>query len=180
MTRVIYNGSIKGFSGKIGNLIFRQLPNGNMVVTQAPPKKTGRQKRHDKLKRSPAQQAHNKRFAKASAYAKQAAKVHPIYAERVATMPMTTAYNLALKDWFHPPEIQRVERRKGRILVKATDNVMVARVQVSVLDEKGRVLETGEASRGERDWWRFSPQAQGTSVVAEAWDLPGHKTKFVA
>ena len=36
MPRVLYNGSIQGFSGKIGNLIFRTLPDGTTIVSSAP------------------------------------------------------------------------------------------------------------------------------------------------
>jgi len=180
MSKVLFNGSIKSLRGRVGNLIFRQLPDGTTVVTTAPEKKNSKQKKRAKARRSQRQNTHNERFQEAVVYWRSKGKKNPIYKELSAATVMRTAYNFAISDWFNPPEIQRVERQAGSILVKATDNVMVARVQVSVLDEKGRVLETGEASRGARDWWRFSPQAQGTSVVAEAWDLPGNKTKFVA
>jgi hypothetical protein len=53
----ILDGTIKGLRGKNGNLIFRQLPNGTTVVTQAQPKKNSRQKKRAKLKRSPRQKA---------------------------------------------------------------------------------------------------------------------------
>src|SRR5919109_470906 len=98
MTKVIFHGSIQGFRGRIGNMIFRQLPDGTTVVTEAPLKKNRRQKERDKLKRSAGQQAHNSRFEQAARYARQAAKIHPIYAELAAVTPMKTAYNFALSD----------------------------------------------------------------------------------
>jgi hypothetical protein len=179
MTRVFYNGSIKNFRGRIGNLIFRQLPDGTTVVSAAPPKQTGRRKKRAKLKRSARQQAHNELFAKASAYAKRA-QTKPIYAELATAAPMKTAYNFALSDWWHAPEIHRIERRKGRIRVEVTDNIMVAKVQVTVLDEEGRVLEKGEAVRRKGDWWEFALRhTEGKTVKAEAWDLPGHVTRVI-
>jgi hypothetical protein len=180
MTKVFYNGSIANFRGRIGNLIFRQLPDGTTVVSQAPPRETGRRKKRAKEKRSPRQKAHNESVSDAAAYWRGKGKEYPIYAELAAATVMRTAYNFALSDWFHPPEIHHVERRGGSILVEATDNVMVAGVQVTVLDEEGRVLEKGDGIRGEGNLWEFASQVEGKTIVAEAWDLPGHKTKFVA
>ena len=65
------------------------------------------------------------------------------------------------------------------IRVQASD-VMVTKAQVTVLDENGSVLETGDAIRSKDDWWEFASQAQGKTVIAEAWDLPGHSTTFVS
>ena len=59
MTKVLFHGSIEGFRGQIGDLIFRLLPDGTTVVTQAPPKKNKRQKKRAKEKRSPRHKAHN-------------------------------------------------------------------------------------------------------------------------
>jgi hypothetical protein len=178
MSRVFYNGSIKNFRGRIGNLIFRQLPDGTTVVSTAPPKETGRRKKRAKLKRSARQQAHNERFEEAAAYARQA-QTKPIYAELAAAAPMKTAYNFALSDWWHAPEIHRLERGEGCIRVEATDNIMVAKVQVTVLDEEGKVLEKGEAVRRKGDWWEFASHTEGKTIKAEAWDLPGHVTRVV-
>ena len=179
MSKVLFHGSIQGFRGRIGNLIFRQMPDGTTVVTQAPPQKSRRQKERDKLKRSAGQQTHNSRFQKATWYARQAANVHSIYAELAAVTPMKTAYNFALSDWFHPPVIHRIERREGRIFVEASDNVMVTKVRVTVLDgPEGAVLEQGEAVRGEGDWWEFASRIDGKTLMAEAWDLPGHVTQL--
>lgn len=178
MTKVFYNGSILGFSGRIGNLIFRQLPDGTTVVSEAPPKKTRRQKKRAKEKRSSGQKAHNSRFKEASAYARRS-QTQPVYAELADSAPMKTAYNFALSDWWHAPEIHRIEKRDGCILVKATDNVMVAKVRVTVMDEDGKVLGKGEAIRSEGDWWEFTSHIQGKTIKAEAWDLPGHATQFV-
>src|ERR1051325_10320311 len=175
MTKVFYNGSIANFRGRIGNLIFRQLPDGTTVVSEAPPRETGRRKKRAKEKRSPRQKAHNESVSDAAAYWRGKGKDYPIYSELAAATIMRTAYNFALSDWFHPPEIHHVERQDGSILVEATDNIMVARVRVTVLDQDGKVLEAGEAVRGEGDFWEYAPQTQGATLQAEAWDLPGHK-----
>jgi hypothetical protein len=174
MTKVIYNGSIQAFSGRIGNLIFRQLPDGTTVVSSAPPEETRKQKKRAKLKRSANQQAHNSCFAQAAAYATIAAKAEPIYAELAAAETTKTAYNFALSDWFHAPVIHRLEQREGRVRVKASDNVQVTKVKVTLLDADGRVMETGEAFRSEGECWEFASLVEGKTILAEAWDLPGH------
>ncbi len=61
-----------------------------------------------------------------------------------------------------------------QIRIWATDDVQVAGVSVSVLDEDGRVLEQGEALQGRGDWWEYMPSTAG-KVVVEARDLPGNK-----
>ncbi len=78
-----------------------------------------------------------------------------------------------------PPEIHRVERREGCILVEATDNIMVAKVRVTIRDEAGKILEYGDAVRGEADWWEYPTQAEGKKIIAEAWDLADNRVKFV-
>ncbi len=178
MSKVLFHGSVQGFRGKIGNMIFRQLPDGTTVVTQAPPKKNRRQKKRAKLKRSPRQKAHNSDFRDAVTYAK-AHQRHPVYVELAEAAPMKTAYNFALSDWLHAPEIHRIEQRDGCILVEATDNILVAKVRVTIMDEEGKVLEKGEAVRTEGDWWEFASHTQGKTIKAEAWDLPKHVSQFV-
>ena len=86
---------------------------------------------------------------------------------------MKNAYNVALGDWFNPPVIHTVERRGRTLRIQATDDVRVVGVQVLVLDENGKTVETGEAVRGKGDWWEYVPTAQG-DVVVEVRDLAGN------
>ena len=82
---------------------------------------------------------------------------------------MKNAYNVALGDWFHPPVIQRLGRYGTAIRIWATDDVQV-------LDEAGKVRETGEAIRARGDWWEYVPSVTGT-IVVEVRDLPGNVVK---
>jgi hypothetical protein len=70
--------------------------------------------------------------------------------------------------------------RAGRILVEASDNILVSRVQVAVQAEDGRILEKGDPIRCEGDWWEFTSHAEGKTILAEAWDLPGHVARGVS
>jgi hypothetical protein len=156
--------------GALGGLVFRPMPDGSIWVSTAP--------HYGRRKFSKGQKDHQQRFREAASYARWAAKVLPIYAE-LAKGTMKTAYNIALSDWFNPPVVHCIERRDGRILIETSDTVMVTKVQVTILDEEGKIFEKGQAIKGEGDWWEFTSNVDGKTIMAEAWDLPGHRTKFV-
>ena len=170
MAKVITSELIKALSGAIGGLVFRPMPDGTTWVSTAP--------HYGRRKFSKGQKDHQQRFREASSYAGTAARLQPIYAE-LAKGTMKTAYNIALSDWFNPPVIHQVQRRDGRILVEASDNVMVTKVVITILDDEGKVLDKGEGVRQKGDWWEYVPNTAGKRIIAEAWDLAGHMTKFV-
>ena len=172
MAKVKKNPIVRGISGKIGNLVFRQMPSGETYVSGVP--------NFDKRKFSKGQKDHQSRFKQAVVYAREASKSQPIYA-KLAEGTVMSAYNFALSDWFNPPVIHTVERVNGKVRVQASDNVMVVKVVVTVLDEEGKVLEKKEAApepvEGAK-WWEVELGAEG-KVVAEAWDLAGNVGKEV-
>jgi hypothetical protein len=168
MAEVRDNILVRGLSGKLGDqVVFRILRDGRTIVCNKPD--------FSNRKLSKDQKEHHKRFKQAAAYARVAARTNPIYAQ-LAKGTMKNAYNVALGDWFNPPVIHRVERRGKTVRVQASDDVMVTSVQVMILDEQGKVVEKGEALRGEGDWWEYVPTAEG-KVVAEARDLAGNVVK---
>jgi hypothetical protein len=81
--------------------------------------------------------------------------------------------NLALGDWFRPPVIHNIQKREGKILVQASDDVCVASLRVTIVDGAGSVLEQGDAVQLEGDLWEYQPVAEG-KVRAEARDLAGN------
>lgn len=161
---------VKGSSSRVGGLIYRQMPDGTTVVNKTPD--------HSKLKSTRGQKEHQQRLQAAARYARWAAKAQPIYAE-LAKGTTKTAFHLAWSDWFNPPVIHEVQLRENAIRVQARDSVMVTKVVITVLDEQGKLLEAGEATRCEGDWWEYSPRTIGKTFTAEAWDLPGNFTRFV-
>ena len=167
--KVTFKEPIKALRGKIDGLVFRQMKDGTVIVSRAP----------GRTRRKPSQAQINSRqlFRAASAYAK-AAQGQPCYRE-LAKMKGLTAYNVALSDRRRPPVIHQIQHTDGRILVQASDNVMVTKVQVMVLDEQGEVVEGGEGIRSEGDWWEYLPNVAGKTITATAWDLAGNVTKFV-
>ena len=168
MAKAGNNILLRGVSGRIGGLIVRQMRDGSIRLS-APPDFSNR-------RFSQAQKDQQQRFKQAAAYARQAIQTHPIYAE-LARKTRQAAYNLAVSDWFHPPVIHSLERTGDTLRVEASDNVMVARIHVQILDEEGRVLEEGEASRADPEMcpelWHYIAHTQGR-VLAQAWDLAGN------
>lgn len=156
---------LENLSGSIGDLVFRQMPDGSTRVSRKP----------DFSERvcSQAQIDQQNRIKLASAYAKQA-KTHPVYVER-AQQKKKTAFNLAMADWFRPPVIHGLERRQGRIRVQASDDMQVSKVEVRILDGEGNVLEQGQAAQIDPLTWEYAPQVAG-AVEASAWDLAGNVT----
>jgi hypothetical protein len=63
--------------------------------------------------------------------------------------------------------------------VTASDDVMVAKVRVSILDEEGNLLEQGDAALPDPihdpERWEYASSAEGT-VEATAWDLAHNRT----
>jgi len=167
MAKIKRNPMIQGISGAVGkSLVFRQMPDGSTIVGEMP----------DFSDRvfSNGQLSHQSRFQQAAWYARMAARTNPIY-EELARGTLKTAYNMALSDWFNPPVIRAVQRQNGAIRVDATDNVLVTRVQVTILDEEGRIVEKGEGIRGEGGLWEYETATEG-KVLVEAWDLAGNVT----
>lgn len=167
MAKVDANALIAALNGAIGGLVFRRMPDGSVLVSTAP--NYGGRKRKSTRK----QKDHQRRFKQATMFARSAAKAFPLYAE-LARGTMKSPYNFALSDWFHPPVIHQVKLEGEKILVRATDNIQVSRVQVTLRDGEGTVLEKGAAARREGDWWEYTPGTAGKTITAQAWDLPGH------
>lgn len=167
MAKVKHNNFTTGLSGKFGNIVFRQMKDGTTVVAAAP----------DFTDRvfSEAQLATQSRFQQASAYARAAARENPLYAE-FAAGTSKTAYNVALSDWYHTPDIQQVTVQEGLVHVEATDNVLVSNVVITIKDEQGRTLEQGEAARISESLWEYRTAAVG-DVLVEAFDLPGNRAQ---
>jgi hypothetical protein len=169
VAKVSKNLAMEGLSGGLGNLVVRHMRDGSTWVCTRP----------DFSRRvfSQGQKDHQSRFKLAAAYAREAAKTQPIYAE-LAKGTTKSAYNWALSDWFNPPVIHCIERKDGMIRVLASDNVMVAKVQVKILDAGGNTLEEAAATQVDSGWWEYGSSVDGT-VEAVAWDLAGNEVMAV-
>ena len=168
MAKVRNNLLIRGLSGKLGNqFVIRQLCDGRTIVCTRPDF-SGRIL-------SASQREHHQRVKEAAAYAQPASRENPIYAE-LAASTMKNAYNVAFGDWFSPPVIHSLERQGKAIRIVASDDVMVASVEVLVFDEAGKEVERGEAIQRSGGLWEYVPSAAGR-VVVEVSDLPGNTVR---
>lgn len=170
MTKAKMSEAVKEFNGRMSGLIYRQMPDGTTLVSRTPDPSG-----HKFIK---GQKERQQRLQRAARYARWAAKAQPIYAE-LAKGTTKTAYNLAQSDWFNPPDIHEVRLGENKIRVQASDNVMVTKVVITILNEQGRILEAGEATRQADDWWEYVSNTAGKTITVEAWDLAGNATKFV-
>lgn len=179
MAKVANNIVIKGIKGMLGDmLVFRQL-NGQTIVS-AKPKKP--------ISRTPKQQEGQERFKRAVAYAK-ASMANPHLKELYATgisARCTSAHQVAIADFLNAPRIDAVDAShyKGEvgntISVNATDDFMVASVQVTIHTADGEVIETGAAAKHPLDdCWIYTTTQQhaaytSSQVTVTASDLPGN------
>lgn len=164
MAKVRKNPVIQGISGRIGNLVFKQMRDGSTIVA-------AKQVLHNK-KWSEKQLAHQARMKEAAAYGREA-QFHPVYVA-LAEKSTLTAYNFAFGDRMNPPVIHAVERNGNVICVRASDDVMVVKVEVSILDGDGKPLMKAEATQTGEDAWEFVTEMEG-KVMVKVWDLAGNE-----
>lgn len=93
--------------------------------------------------------------------------------------PGQNAYNMAVKDAYHAPEIQLISLEDTDVVVTTRDKFRVATVKVQVVDAEGAVTESGAAVLGRNgiDWYyKAAALPAGGKVIAIAADLPGKET----
>lgn len=168
MASVRNNPLLDGMSGALGDIVLRRTPGGKTVMSRKPRFAADRQF-------SAAQLAHQRRFRAAAAYARQAARTEPVYAA-LAAQRGRPAYNVALADYLHPPEVIAVERTGLAVRVRAVDDARVTRVMVEALDADGMVTETVEAAPLADEWWQCQVRAGTARVRAGAYDPAGNVT----
>ncbi len=177
---------IASLSGRVGNLVFRTMADGQTYAQQAPApvRRPG----------SAAQQQWRKgTFREAVAYGKAqqaSAEGRAYYQPHVQPGKFGSVYSMALADYTKPPQVLAVEaagyrgQAEAQLRVRAHDPFGVAAVRVQLLNEAGQVLEEGEAAAADDDWWHYSTrQAHPTGAVRQvrvlALDRPGNRTEYL-
>ena len=105
MAKVILNPMIKQIRGKVGDVVFRTSPTGEVTMIKLADMSN--------VSWSRAQKAHRKRFKKAVAYAKAAMatpKVRAVY-EKMAAKQHKRPFALAVSDYFKG--IDRITKKGG-------------------------------------------------------------------
>jgi hypothetical protein len=174
----IIAGEITGMLGD--ELVFRQR--AGQVIVSAPPD-FGRNRQWTE-----AQRGHHDSFRAAVLYGQRVvadAETKAEYARRAQGTPKN-AFNLAVSDYMHAPEIEVVDVSgyKGDmgdgIRVRASDDFEVRGVHVRIVDGEGAVIEEGEAAQSADDpaYWAYTAtvdtEADHIKLLVSATDRPGH------
>jgi hypothetical protein len=183
MAKVHNNIFVRGLTGSIGDqFVIRKTRSGKTIIANKP-------RFDDNREFTEKQKTHQDAFREATTYAKFAQE-QPVYIE-IAKRTGSTAYNVAIADWFGAPKVLEINvddwtGEVGQtIRVKARDKVMVTRVTVVIRDANENVLEAGEAvqSKEGNAWWNYTTQSvikmtPFPIVEATAQDLPGNTDSF--
>lgn len=171
-----------GLSGKVGDLIVFRNRGGKTFVSSKPKARTGAPSEN--------QVQHQERFQEAILYAKAAiADPASKAAYENAISGGQTAYNVAVADFFHAPDIKSVDlsgytgNTGETITIRVTDDFKVTGVTVDIYNADGSEVESGAAVQSTNgiDWTYTATAANesldGDRIVIRASDLPGNVTK---
>lgn len=93
--------------------------------------------------------------------------------------PGQNAYNMAVKDAYHSPEVQGIRFEETTVVVTAKNEFRVAEVEVRLYDAAEILVERGKAVLGRNgvDWYyKAAHWPAGGKVIIEVVDLPGNGT----
>jgi hypothetical protein len=180
MAKVNQNIVVQGLIGSLGRqLVCKRDKAGRTLVTRRPTFAEDRTS-------PPPQRTQQAAFRRATPYA-LSAKDDPIYA-RLAEGTPRNPYNVAIADWFHPPQILEVDLgcwrgQPGQLIrVQASDDVLVKQVTVAIADASGTLLEHGPATQVDDLSWHYTTTSTATgslNLIVAAQDLPGHITQMI-
>ena len=170
MSEVDLNPTVDGYRGSIGRLVFKKYK-GRTIVGKKPVRTK---------ERGVAELAWQEHFKEAVSYAKSvlADPVAREFYEPIALQRDISVYNAAMGDFLKLPAIKplNLSNYKGQvgdtIAIRATDDVGLADVEVSILAQDGTPIEHGKAVEiGERSGkWTYTATAQvalGSDVFIE-------------
>ena len=179
MAKIKGNVYMQGTTGMIGKQIVYKVRNGVPYSCNRPNTKSNR-------KPTPNQKNNQERLNKCSKYGAEAIKDDELKkAYAAAATPIQSAYNVAWKDAWHPPQVVSIVTKsyKGQpgdiLFVHATDNFKVVSVQVYIFSGKF-CIESGEAvNTGDSLMWMYTAtkavDLAGARIVARAYDRPGNE-----
>lgn len=169
MAIYINNIITKGLSGKFGRHGYFRQYNGRTVFCRLEHPYTG--------PLSAKQVANNDRFRKAHQFAQHIIN-NPgrkaLYARRARNG--RSAYNEAISDAMHAPEIREVAEHRHTILIRASDNFEVTKMLVQVYDDTGTLIEEGRyTTPGREVKWKYKLKAwTPVRVVVKVYDAAGN------
>ncbi|MGB4415636.1 MAG: hypothetical protein WBI53_12245 [Paludibacter sp.] len=171
-----------GLSGKMGDLIVFRNRAGKIIVASTPREHTGEP--------TEAQKHQRKRFQEATIYAKIAlANPETKEAYKEAADEGESAYNVAVADFMHAPDIDEIDLSQyagkvgDTITVTVTDDFKVAEVSVTILNADGTEVEQGlaQSALGGLQWLytatAVNNSLEGDKIIIRASDLPHNKAE---
>ncbi|MBS1544692.1 MAG: hypothetical protein JST14_13730 [Bacteroidetes bacterium] len=181
MSKVKNNPIMKTLTGTLGRTVYFRMWRGRHIMASMP-------KRREKL--SEKQEKTVSRFKLASAWAKQQMtdpKIKALYQART-NYHYHSAYLVALNDYLHQPEVKGIRTKdefgsnNNTIFIDVLDDFEVVEVRVMIKDKSGKILESGNAQRADKNpnMWKYTPKAAnllktGTIIQAIAVDRPGNE-----
>jgi hypothetical protein len=179
MSKVKLNPILEMLRGQIGDLVFKRY--GDRVIISRKPDLEG-------VEPTAAQQATRERFRQAALYGKMVmadpeTKALYVEAAKAKGQPL---FSLTVADFFNAPSVDLVDlsgytgAAGDGIVVQASDDFDVASVSLSLTDDGGNPIESGQAveTPPESGRWVYTATAAvptGTTVriVVTAADRPG-------
>ncbi|MPQ46995.1 hypothetical protein GCQ56_08195 [Marinifilum sp. N1E240] len=170
-----------GLSGKLGqNLVFRQ--NGGKTILSSAPQRSGESTSEQIVQQD--------KFKHATQFAKVQMSIPEMkeeYKQSAKKKGMPSAYNMAVADYFHSPEIGdlNVSNYHGEvgneIEIIAFDDFKVEHVEVEIYHNDGSLVEKGLANKnGSDNEWHYAAtvanaEFSGDKIVVKAFDYPGNE-----
>jgi hypothetical protein len=162
------NIATEGLSGKIGNIVFRRRKaDGKIIVAKHAV--------NNERELSTAQKAVHEKFQQATIYGKSAltnAATKAAYEAKAEAAQ--SAYNVAVADFFHAPDIENIDTTAytglvgSTIRIRATDDFKVTKVHVVIANTDGTLVEEADAIQQPNDVdWLFTAKKANTSITGD-------------
>ncbi len=172
-----------GLSGTVGDLLVFRNKGGKVIVANKPKERTSEYTEGEK--------AHQQLFQRATLYGK-AVLADPAKkaAYNAAAKDGQSAYNVAVADFFHAPDIDTIDisgytgKVGDSIKITVTDNFQVSEVTVSIYNADGTEVEHGAAVQSANpSEWIFTAKlanesVEGDRIEVKAYDLPGNESEM--
>jgi len=172
-----------GLSGKLGGMLIFSQRYGKTIVSVPP--------RH-KPEQTEKQKAQRLKFRAAMTYAKAALQNTEIKAAYTAAAKEgQNALNVAVADMMNAPVIHEINlanyygKTGDTIIIKATDDFMVAAITIEIHDNDGSLIEGGKATANETGTeWTYTATINnsnlyGGKITAKAMDMPANLSEKV-
>jgi hypothetical protein len=167
-----------GLTGKIGDLLVFRVRDGKTVISKVPQKR-----KFD----SEQQKEQQRKFQRAVLYARLAmSDPETGEAYKKSAGKGQTAYNVAVADFFHAPDIQNIDvsgyagNPGDTVRIRVSDNFMVKSVRVTITNADGTLVEEGAAVPDAVGYiWTYAATSandclEGDRIEITASDLPGN------